>query len=114
MVGKMVGGLEDELGQDVLHLDQLPEPAGAGGGHHVSCARHNHFQAAMGSNAGLSGVDKILEVFLIVTFFKFKSLLLNIYLQFVCCDTFWDILRIFFICCKWRHFLDTQGFLSKK
>ena len=69
VVRKMVGGLEDELGQDVLHLDQLPEPAGAGGGHHVSCARHNHFQAAMGSNAGLSGVDKILEVFLIVTFF---------------------------------------------
>ena len=74
MVRKMVGGLEDELGQDVLHLDQLPEPAGAGGGHHVSCARHNHFEATMGSNTGLRGADEVLEVFLIVTNFEIKSL----------------------------------------
>ena len=66
----MVGGLEDELRQDVLHLDQLPEPAGAGGRHHVPGGGHDHLEAAMGSNTGLGGPDEVLEVFLINGYFS--------------------------------------------
>ena len=62
----MVGGLEDELCQDVLHLDQLPEPAGAGGCHHVPCSGDHHLEVAMRTNTRFSGGDEVLEVFLMM------------------------------------------------